>query len=67
MCSLLKKRGVTTETIRRVEVDPSFPVKILPARYLAKLYQQLGIATYQQDFNPFLSHRILTPSSLIGY
>ena len=64
MCSLLKKRGVTTETIRRVEIDPSFPVKILPARYLAKLYQQLGIAT---PTTVHFTSKILTPSSLIGY
>lgn len=42
MCSQLKKRGVATETVRRTEHDPSFPVKILPARYLAKVYQELG-------------------------
>lgn len=47
MCSQLKKRGVATETVRRAEHDPSFPIKILPARYLTKLYQELGmIHTY---------------------
>jgi phosphorylase kinase alpha/beta subunit len=44
MCSYLKNRGITTETVKRVEHDPSFPVKILPARYLAKLYQELGVS-----------------------
>lgn len=43
MCSQLKKRGVATETVRRAERDPSFPIKILPARYLTKLYQELGM------------------------
>ena len=42
MCVRLKERNITTETIRRAERDPSFPVKILPARYLARLYQYLG-------------------------
>ena len=45
MCSSLRKRGITTETLRRAENDPSFPIKILPARYLAKLYQELGTMT----------------------
>lgn len=42
MSSALKRRGVAAETVHRVELDPSFPIKILPARYLSKLYQELG-------------------------
>lgn len=44
MSSALKRRGVAAETVHRVELDPSFPIKILPARYLSKLYQELGVS-----------------------
>ena len=38
----LKKRGITAETVHRAEQDPTFPIKILPAHYLPRLYQELG-------------------------
>ena len=42
MSAGLRSRGITAETVYRAEQDPSFPVKILPARYLSRLYQELG-------------------------
>ena len=42
LCSQLNKKGIRTETIRRVEKDTNNPVKVLPARYLTKMYKQLG-------------------------
>ena len=42
MSAGLRRRGITAETVYRAEQDPSFPVKILPARYLSRLYQELG-------------------------
>lgn len=62
MCSQLKKRGVATETVRRAEHDPSFPIKILPARYLTKLYQELGMYIHTYCSPSYLSH----PSPVAG-
>lgn len=45
MSVALKKRGIIAETVYRAEQDPTFPIKILPARYLSKLYQELGEPT----------------------
>ena len=42
MSTALKKRGITAETLRRAEQDPTFPIRILPAPYLPRLYQELG-------------------------
>jgi phosphorylase kinase alpha/beta subunit len=41
----LKKRGITAETVHRAEQDPTFPIKILPAHYLPRLYQELGVSS----------------------
>ena len=38
----LKKKGITTETIRKVEHSHDYPVKILPAKHLVEIYKHLG-------------------------
>lgn len=35
--------GVPSETIRHIEHSHTHPVKILPARYLIKIYEHLGV------------------------
>lgn len=44
LCAQLKKRNIHTETIRRVERNPTYPVKILPAKYLTSVYSHLGVS-----------------------
>lgn len=42
LCVALNRKGIRTETIKRAEMDPKCPVKILPAHYLTKFYSRLG-------------------------
>ncbi len=49
LCVQLNKKGVRSETIKRVERDHDNPVRVLPASYLTKIYKQLGKWTL---FNP---------------
>ena len=54
MFQLLRKKDVVTETIHRLEHDPSFPVKVLPALHLARLYQELGTCIYMYMYNTYM-------------
>ena len=42
LCGKLNAKDICTETISQAERDPSCPVKILPSRYLTKIYNHLG-------------------------
>lgn len=39
----LKSLGINTDTIHHAEHNRHCPVRILPARYLGRVYQKLGI------------------------
>ncbi len=41
----LRHAGITTETISHLENQHSQPVKILPAKYLIKVYKRLGVSS----------------------
>ena len=55
MSVALKRKGIVTETVYRAEQDPAFPVKILPAHYLSRLYQELGESLTTTTHIPQLS------------
>ncbi len=40
----LRQVGISTETIRHLEREHKHPVKILPAKYLIKVYERLGVS-----------------------
>lgn len=40
----LRHVGIPTETIHHVEHEHRNPVKILPAKYLIKVYERLGVS-----------------------
>ena len=44
----LRTAGIHTETIRHIENDHKHPVKILPAKYLIKVYEKLGVSKKMQ-------------------